>query len=493
MHDTSTAATTDQDPSTLHSHWSVRVVAYVAILIMVNVMVDTVLAAPTFVLPHLARAFDTDQFAWIGASAMLSGAMWAPLLGKSADVYGKRRVLVITLLVAGLGGIVSLLAPNLAVFVVGRLLQGAAVASLFLTVAIIRDICVPKFALAVTGIVTTGSALFGIATPFVLEPVLETFGWQAVFVASASFAALAAILVRVIVPDTKRRTPGRVDVLGAVVLGIGLAGVLVYISLGQVFGWLGAPSLLSLGVGIAALLLWFLVISRRPEPVIDIRAISLVLGLGFLIVVMGTGAYQSKLQLVGMMVDVSPDEGLGYGLASPLALGLMFGIPSMGIALGGIGAGYIAQRVGPAWCLTAGIVTGTAASTLMFFGNGPSTLPVAVTASFLLSLTAGNLVTSGFNLASILAPAERQATVSGMVMVMIAIGSVTMNFVGSAILGATSVVRDGETVNTATGIYAYIATIGGVFLLAAIPAFFLMRKMRRQVSVSTDTASFSHI
>jgi MFS family permease len=481
------------DTFSLHENWTGRVVGYVAILILVNVMVDTVLAAPTFVLPHLARAFDTNQFAWIGASAMLAGAMWSPLLGKTADIYGKRRVLVITLLVAALGGIVCLLAPSLWVFVVGRLLQGAAVASLFLTVAIIRDICAPRFAMGVTGIVTTGSALFGIATPFILEPVIEFFGWQAVFVASASFAVLAAVLVRIVVPESRIRTPGTVDVLGAIVLGIGLAGVLGYISLGQVFGWLGAGSLVVLAIGVASLLFWFFVLSRRPEPIIDIRGISLALGLGLAVVIMGTGAYQSKLQLISMLVDVSPDEGLGYGLASPLALGLMFGIPSIGIALGGIGAGYIAQRFGPAWCLGVAILTGTIASALMFFGNGPSNLAVAVPASFLLSLTAGNLVTSGFNLGSILAPRERQATVSSLVMVMVAIGSVTMNFVGSAILGGTAEVVDGETVNTATGVYAYIATIGGVFVLAAIPAVFLIRRMRGRAVVGTDTTSFSHL
>jgi MFS family permease len=494
MTETSSAITADAPVVPLHERWTARVVGYVSILILVNVMVDSVLAAPTYVLPHLARAFDTNQFAWIGASAMLAGAMWSPLLGKSADIYGKRRVLVITLVVAAIGGIVCLFAPVLWVFVIGRLLQGAAVASLFLTVAIIRDICAPKFALGVTGIVTTGSALFGIATPFILEPVIEIFGWQAVFVISGSFAIVAALLVRVVVPESTVRTPGRVDVVGAIVLGIGLAGVLGYISLGQVFGWVGVGSLLVLAVGLAALLSWFFGLSRRPEPIIDVRGISLALGLGLLVVILGTGAYQSKLQLISMLVDVSPDEGLGYGLASPLALGLLFGIPSIGIALGGIGAGYIAKRVGPAWCLSVAILTGTAASALMFFGDGPNHLAVAVPASFLLSLTAGNLVTSGFNLASMLAPRERQATVSSLVMVMIAVGSVTMNFVGSAILGATAVTVDGETVNSATGIFAYIATIGCVFIVAAVPAVFLVRRMRGRVTVaSTGTTSMSHL
>ena len=464
----------------LHTGWTKSVVGHVAILIMVNVMVDSVLASPTFVLPELSEAFHTDQFAWIGSSAMLAGAMWAPLLGKSADINGKRKILVITLLVAGTGGLVCLVAPHIIVFVLGRVLQGAAVAALFLTVALIRDICAPKFAMVVTGFVTSGSAVFGIVTPFILEPALDAFGWRVVFVISASFAGLATVLVRIVLPESRNRTPGKLDVRGALVLGGGLAGVLVYISLGQVFGWLHPFPILVLLLGIAALLYWYLVLSRRPEPVIDIRGISGALGLGLLVVIMGTGAYQSMLQLFSLLIEVSPDEGLGYGIAGPAALGLMFGIPSIGIMLGGILAGAAATRVGPARTLAAGVLTGVTASVIMIL-VGAGNLPLAVVSSFLLSLTAGSLLTSGFNLASILAPPQRQGTVSSMVMVMVAIGSVIMNFVGSAVLGSTRVLHEGESVNSSFGVHSYIAVAGVVFVLAAIPTVLLVRRMRGHV------------
>lgn len=480
MPDMSSDTTAQRPPADLHTGWTGRVIGYVAVLVLVNVMVDTVLASPTFVLPQLRDAFDTTQFAWLDSSAMLAGAMWAPLLGKTADIYGKRRILVITLIVAGLGGLVSLLAPNIGVFVLGRVLQGAAVAALFLTVAIIRDVCAPKFAMIVTGVVTSGSAAFGIVQPFVLEIATKVFGWQFVFVVSAAFAAVAALFVRLVIPNSRITTPGRVDVAGALVLGGGLASVLVYISLGQEFGWLSLLPVAALVLGVVALLVWYFVLSRVPEPVIDVRGISAVLGLGLLVVVMGTGAYRSMLALFSLLIDVSPDEGLGYGIAGPAALGLMFGIPSIGIMLGGIVAGAIATRVGPAWPLAAGLTLGTIAS-LTMFTVGAANLPIAVICSFLLSVTAGSLVTSGFNLASILAPPERQGTVSSMVMVMVAIGSVTMSFVGSAILGATDVVVAGETVNSSLGVHSYIAVAGCAFVLAAVPVTFLLRRMRGHV------------
>ncbi|MFG1604463.1 MFS transporter [Actinoplanes sp. NPDC049265] len=484
------AATESGQPTAyLHSGWTRRVVGYVLILVLVNVMVDSVLASPTFVLPQLSEAFHTDQFAWIGSSAMLAGAMWAPLLGKSADINGKRKILVLTLLVAGAGGLVCLIAPHIIVFVLGRVLQGAAVAALFLTVALVRDICAPKFAMVVTGLVTSGSAVFGIVTPFILEPAVHAFGWRVVFVISASFAGLATLLVRFVLPESRITTPGTVDVKGALVLGGGLAAVLVYISLGQVFGWLSAFPILVLLAGIAALIYWYRVLSRRPEPVIDIRGVSAALGLGLLVVVMGTGAYQSMLQLFSLLVEVAPDEGLGYGIAGPAALGLMFGVPSIGIMLGGTISGAVAARKGPALTLAAGVLAGVIGTALMLLA-GAASLPLAVVCSFLLSLTAGSLVTSGFNLASILAPRERQGTVSSMVMVMVAVGSVTMNFIGSAILGATRVVHDGEPVNSSFGVHSYIAVAGAVFLLAIVPTILLVRRMGDHVVTG---APISHL
>ncbi|MGW6456099.1 MFS transporter [Streptomyces sp. NPDC055078] len=488
MRDMNSAITAEEPATDLPTGWTRRVVGYVAILILVNVMVDTVIASPTFVLPQLSDAFHSDQFAWIDSTAMLAGAMWAPLLGKSADIHGKRKVLVITLLVAGLGGVVCLLASNLGVFVIGRALQGTAVAALFLSVAIIRDICAPTFSMVVTGVVTSGSAVFGIASPFILEIATDVFGWRFVFVVSAVFAGVAAFFVRLVIPNSRIRTPGKVDVAGALTLGSGLAGVLLYVSLGQEFGWLGIASLAILICGVIALLVWYFVLTRIPEPVIDVRGISLVLGLGLLVVVMGTGAYRSMLQLFSLLIDVSADEGLGYGIAGPGALGLMFGIPSIGIMLGGILAGAVATRVGPAWPLGAGIVLGTAASLVMLL-SGTGSLPIAVVCSFLLSLTAGSLVTSGFNLASILAPPERQGTVASMVMVMVAIGSVTMSFVGSAILGATSTVVHGDTVNSSTGVHTYIAVAACVFVLAAIPTALLVRRMRNRVVSNVPTVT----
>jgi MFS family permease len=67
--------------------------------------------------------FHIDQSAWIDAGSLLAGAMWAPLLGKSADIHGKRRVLVMALITALTGALLCLDAPHLWVFILGRLVS----------------------------------------------------------------------------------------------------------------------------------------------------------------------------------------------------------------------------------------------------------------------------------------------------------------------------------------------------------------------------------
>ena len=473
--------------STRHTWWNRRLVGQVAILILVNAMVDTVVTAPLLVLPEMLDHFGTDQSAWIDASSLLAGAMWAPLLGKGADLHGKRRVLVMTLITAFAGALVCLVAPSLWVFIIGRLLQGAAVGAVFLTVALIRDLCAPEMAMVVTGIVTSGSALLSIAMPALFEITAAEFGWRSVFVASAVFAAAAAALVRGLLPASAVRTAGRLDFAGALLLGGGLAAVLSYVSLGSEFGWFAPGPLALLVGGAAALARWFLVASRVPEPVIEIRNLGRPLVLTFLVVVFGTGAYQSMLTLFGLIAKVSPDQGLGYGIAAPGALGLLYGLPAIGIVLGGTLAGVLGTRVGPAAALAGGVALGTVGTVGMFFGD--SHLLVAVVCSFLLSLTAGTLVTSGFNMAGTLAPSERQGVVSSLVMVMIATGAVVLKFVGSSVLKSTHAVVDGETVNSAAGVHGYIAMATGAFVAAAVVAVVLLRTHRRTGQLPPDTVS----
>lgn len=459
--------------------WSRRLVLWVAVLILANVLADMAIGSPMMVLPQLLEHFDTDQAAWLNASATLAGAIWSPLLAKSSDIFGKRRVLIATLLLACAGALVCLAAPNLWIFLVGRMFQGAAFAAVFITVALARQICTPRVAMTVVGLVTSGSSIVGILEPFLMNPVIELFGYRSVFIAAAVLAAMAALSVRFLVPESPIRTPGRIDVGGALLLGGGLGAVLAYISLGRDFGWLSGGMIALLVAGAAPLAGWAFLALRIDEPIIDVRALSRPILLTLLALILAAGSFRSMLQLTGIVAQVPPDLGLGYGLGNGEAIAVLLAMPNLGIVVGGICAGWIAGRFGPALPLLGGIAVGTSATFAML--AGVSVLPLAIACGAMLGIAAGAIGASGYNLATDLVPPERQGTVAGLVSVVLALGSVVVNVAGGEVLKATQVpatFADDAPVSTATGVHLYVLMAGMLFVLAAVPAMILARNRR---------------
>lgn len=446
--------------------WSSRLILWAVVLILANVLADVAIGSPMMVLPQLLEHFDTDQAAWLSASAMLAGAIWSPLLAKSSDIFGKRRILIGTLLLACAGALVCLAAPNLWIFLVGRFLQGAAFAAIFVTVTLVLQICTPRVAMAMVGLVTSGSSIVGIIEPFLMKPIIDEFGYQSVFVTAALLAAAAAFCVRAVIPESPIRSTGRIDVGGALLLGGGLGAVLAYTSLGSDLGWLSVGMIALLAAGAAALAGWAILALRVDEPIIDIRALSRPILLTLLALVLAAGSFRSLLQLTSIVAQVPSDLGLGYGLGDGEAVAVLLSMPNLGIAIGGICAGWIAGRVGPAVPLLGGIAIGTVATFAML--AGVSVLPLAIACGAMVGMAAGAIGASGYNLATTLAPPEQQGTIAGLVSVMMALGSVVFTFAGGEVLKATQV--PGTPVSTATGVHLYVLMAGLLFVLAAVPA-----------------------
>ncbi len=467
-------------PIVVQEHrWSRRLILWVVVLILANVLANVAITSPLMVLTQLLDHFDTDQAAWLNVSALLAGAIWSPLLAKSSDVFGERRILIATLLLACAGALVCLAAPNVWIFLVGRFLQGAALAVTFIAVALMRRLCVPRVAMVVVGLVTSGSSIAGVFEPFLMQPVIDLFGYRSVFIVGALLAAVAALCVRSLIPKTPVRGGGRIDVRGALLLGGGLGAVLAYASLGGDSGWLSGGMIVLLAAGAAALAGWVVLALRVEEPIIDIRALSRPIVVTLLTMVLAAGSFRSMMQLTGIIAKVPPDLGLGYGLGDGEAIAVLLSAPAFGMILGGTLAGWLAGRFGPTQPLLGGITIGTIATFAML--AGVSVLPLAIVCGVMLGMAAGAISTSGYNLATGLAPPERQGTVSGLVSIVFALGGVVVNVVGGEVLKATQVpgtFAGGVPVSTATGVHLYVLMAGVLFVLAAVPAVMLTRNRR---------------
>src|SRR3954464_10999614 len=92
-------------------------------------------------LGELKRALGTDEagVAWTLTGYLLAAAIFTPLFGRLGDMFGKRRMLVISLGAFAVGSIVSALGTSLEVVVAGRVLQGVGGGIFPLCFGIIRD------------------------------------------------------------------------------------------------------------------------------------------------------------------------------------------------------------------------------------------------------------------------------------------------------------------------------------------------------------------
>jgi len=290
------------------------------------------LVAPA--LPAIAKDFHTNTggISWILTAYLLAASVLTPVLGRLGDMIGKRRVLLMVLLVLAAGTLLAALAPNLPVLILARVLQGAAGGILPLSISIVRDE-LPREHVGVTvGIL---SAIFGVGGGLGIAlagPIVDHLSWPWLFWLPLILVVIAIIGVAFGVPESPIRTPGRIDFLGAGVLSAGLVALLLGITKGRDWGWSGASTLTLLIAGVVILVAFALVELRVKEPLIDMRLMRMRgvwttnlsgLVLGFIMF--------GVFLLIPTLLELPAQTGYGFG-KSVTGAGL-FLLPTVGAML----------------------------------------------------------------------------------------------------------------------------------------------------------------
>ncbi|WP_409474468.1 MFS transporter [Streptomyces sp. HC307] len=232
-----------------------RVVAALAVAVLAYGLLQT-LVAPA--LPAFRDHFGVsgDWSAWVFTLYLLSGAVLTPVLARLGDRRGKRRVLLATLAVFGAGTVLAALAWNFPVLLLARAVQGAGAAALPLSFALVSALLPRQRIGQGLGIV---SAMIGAGTAlgFVIGGLLvDHASWRWMFAVLAGVIAVAFVLVARWIPDDASRRDEPQDVLGTLLLSLGLVALLLAITQGSHAGWLSAPVLglfLAAAVFLAAL------------------------------------------------------------------------------------------------------------------------------------------------------------------------------------------------------------------------------------------------
>ncbi|KZF15494.1 MFS transporter [Rhodococcus sp. EPR-134] len=212
-----------------------------------------------------------DDASWLVTVTLLTSAVATPIVSRLADMFGKRRMMLISMTMIVVGSLVAAIGGNFVALLIGRGLQGFAISMIPVGISIMRDELPKEKVASATALM---SATLGIGSALGLPLsglIFEHLGWPAIFWLSAIVGVLLIIAVAVVVPESSVRTRGKFDFLGAVMLSTALTAILLAISKGASWGWTRELTLLMFVIGIVTLALWFPYELRVTQPMVDLR------------------------------------------------------------------------------------------------------------------------------------------------------------------------------------------------------------------------------
>jgi MFS family permease len=254
---------------------------------------------------------------WIISVQLLATGVCTPVFSRLGDLRGHRRILRAAAVLTAAGGVLVAIAPNFALLLAGRALQGPAGAFTALAIGILREQAVTRrlrrgIALVVTG-ASVGAALGVLSTAEVYR---GTGSVRDVLWLPAACSVLAVAGVFAFVPETRRRARLRMDWLGSLTLSAGLAILLPALASGAGWGWTSGRTVGTLTASLVLLAAWVAVELRVPDPLIDLRAASrrAVAPLYLASLPIGVAFFGATTATVTFLATSRKAAGYGFGL-----------------------------------------------------------------------------------------------------------------------------------------------------------------------------------
>src|SRR6478752_1854645 len=295
-------------------------------------------------LPHIAGnlSASTDEATWTLTSYLVANAIILPMTGWLASMFGRKRLLMLSVIGFTASSFLCGLAPTLSTLILFRVLQGATGGALQpLSQAVLLEAFPPR---------DRGKAMgfwgLGIVVAPILGPVLggwltDTYSWRWVFYINIPVGIASLVMTQLYIfdPPYLRAKAGRsVDDWGIGMLAVGIGALQYVLDKGQQDDWFESTLILALAV-ISAVSLIVLVIHEltTKDPIVDLRVFrvrSYSIGV-FLMTIVGFVMYGSMVLLPIMLQTLLGYPPLQAGIAlAPRGIGSFFMMPITGTLVG---------------------------------------------------------------------------------------------------------------------------------------------------------------
>lgn len=390
----------------------------ITVLVVADIVSSIESAMMLIALPRLMEVFDANaaDVSWVVTAFLLVAAVSAAVCGRLGDIYGRRRLLIILLLVSVIGSIVSIATGTLIGVVIGRAIQGVSGGILPLCFGLAREHLAPKrvpMAIAlIAATVMLAAALGGLMSGIIID----NLDWHYLFVVAGVIAIVSAVACLALPRSTVVARVERIDYGGAVLFAAAIALVLLAVTKSATWTWADGRTIGAAVAGVAALVAWVWWELRHESPLINIRMFrqrKLALSLAAM-VSLSAGLLGGAVVVIPLVYISPADAPVGLGLSATVAGAIGAGSTILAFAAAPI-SGRIAAKAGARRPLIIGTVLGIASAIAL---AALSSTVVGFAFAVAIGLMATSFVTTSLpNLIVEEVPAENTGEMTGMLTV----------------------------------------------------------------------------
>jgi EmrB/QacA subfamily drug resistance transporter len=264
------------------------------------------------------------HLSWVVTAYLLAQTVVTPLYGMLGDIYGRKRVLQVGIVLFLLGSELCGMSQTMTQLILFRAIQGLGGGGLMVTSqAVVGDIVAPRERGRYQGIFGAVFAAASIAGPLVGGYFTTHLSWRWIFYINIPFGMIALAVLAATVPARGSRVRHSIDYVGAALLAVALSAAILVTDLGGTeYPW-SSPLIIGLiAIAVGGLVAFVLVEGRAQEPILPLRlfrnrafwvtsAVGLIIGFAlfgsvtylplFLQVVKGASPTVSGLQMLPLM------------------------------------------------------------------------------------------------------------------------------------------------------------------------------------------------